>query len=88
MIYFGGFLLVFIFALLAYRIIRYKLTKYNRENMGLSVIAGIQIVIYHAEYIQSTVVYILLLSAVLIFTALFLYGLMFKSNPANKGPAH
>ncbi|ACS99385.1 hypothetical protein [Paenibacillus sp. JDR-2] len=88
MIYFGSVILGFIFILLTYRIFRYKLTKYNRENIGLSMIACVELIVFRGEFVKYRVAYILLISAALLFAVLFLYGLFFKINGVKEGPGH
>ena len=88
MIYLGSFILGVIFILLIYRIIRYKLRKYNRENVGLSMIACMELVVFRREFVEYQAAYILLISAALLFVIMFLYGLLFKSNDVNEGPGH
>ncbi|NIK69498.1 MULTISPECIES: hypothetical protein [unclassified Paenibacillus] len=88
MIYFGSVILGFIFILLAYRLLRYKLTKYNRENIGLSMIACVELVVFRGEFVKYQVAYILLISAALLSAIVFLYGFLFKSNGVNEGPGH
>ncbi|WP_336775820.1 hypothetical protein [Paenibacillus sp. MMO-58] len=88
MIYFGSVILGFIFILLIYRIFRYKLTKYNRENVGLSMIACVELIVFRGEFVKYRVAYILLISAALLFAVVFFYGLLFKSNGVNEKPGH
>ncbi|WP_201006653.1 hypothetical protein [Paenibacillus glycanilyticus] len=88
MIYLGSVILGFIFILLIYRIFRYKLTKYNRENVGLSMIACLELVVFRREFVEYRAAYILLVSVALLFAAVFGYGLLFKNNGVNERPGH
>lgn len=81
MIYFFSLLIGYIFVLLVYRIIRYRLTKYNRENVGLSVIVSLQIIVMHREYLHSLIIFGFLVVVALIFLILFIYGLVHTKEP-------
>jgi apolipoprotein N-acyltransferase len=87
MMYFGFTAMAFIFLLLIFRLIRYKLTKYNREHFGLSAIFIWLNVSFHKEFDYPNFFFGFILAIGLILLLLFMYGLYFNKRNSNHRPS-
>lgn len=87
MMYFGLTAMAFIFLLLIFRLIKYKLTKYNREHFGLSAIFIWLNVSFHREFDYPNLFFGFILAIGLILLLLFIYGLYLNKSYSNNRPS-